>query len=48
MPMTIKVYEVDRYGRTRIVRPAAEVTPAKTVESRTAYPACECPRCKKP
>ncbi|MFE7354377.1 hypothetical protein ACFU8Q_14510 [Streptomyces sp. NPDC057543] len=44
--MTIKVYEVDRYGRTRVVRPKAEVTPLKTVEPRTSFPDCECDQCK--
>ncbi|MEU3655745.1 hypothetical protein AB0E67_23625 [Streptomyces sp. NPDC032161] len=46
MSMTIKVYEVDRYGRTRVVRPKAEVVPAETVELSTAFPACRCDRCK--
>ncbi|MFE1404932.1 hypothetical protein ACFW5D_14960 [Streptomyces sp. NPDC058770] len=46
MAMTIKVYEVDRYGGTRIVRPKAEVVPARTVELSTEYPACRCDRCK--
>ena len=46
MPMTIKVYQVDRNGVTRVVRPAAEVVPVKTVEPRAAFPDCECDRCK--
>ncbi|MFB7007906.1 MULTISPECIES: hypothetical protein [unclassified Streptomyces] len=46
MPMTIKVYEVDRYGKTRVVRPEAEVVPAKTVDQSSAYPDCECDQCK--
>ncbi|MEU6014437.1 hypothetical protein ABZ826_10380 [Streptomyces sp. NPDC047515] len=45
--MTIKVYEVDRNGRTRVARPEAEVTPLKTAEPRLAYPACECAQCTK-
>ncbi|MFH8476992.1 hypothetical protein [Streptomyces sp. NPDC018000] len=45
--MTIKVYEVDRHGRTtRVVRPKAEVVPAKTVELSAALPPCRCDRCK--
>ncbi|OKJ31527.1 hypothetical protein AMK22_25995 [Streptomyces sp. CB01580] len=46
MSMTIKVYEVDRYGRTRVVRPKAEVVPAETVELSAEFPACRCDRCK--
>jgi hypothetical protein len=46
MAMTIKVYEVNREGVTRVVRPEAEVTPLKTVDQSSAYPACECKRCK--
>ncbi|MFI9624521.1 hypothetical protein [Streptomyces sp. NPDC052042] len=46
MPMTIKVYEVDRYGRTtRTVRPKAEVVPLKDPPDTDAYPACECDQC---
>ncbi len=43
--MTLKVYEVDRYGRTRVVRPKGEVVPAETVELSAEYPACQCDRC---
>ncbi|MEU3216468.1 hypothetical protein [Streptomyces sp. NPDC006971] len=46
MAMTIKVYEVDRYGRTRVVRPKAEVVPAEMVELSTEFPVCRCDRCK--
>lgn len=46
MTMTIKVYEVNREGTVRVVRPEAEVTPLKTVDQTSAYPACECDRCK--
>ncbi|MCX5341743.1 hypothetical protein OG315_17720 [Streptomyces atratus] len=45
MSMTLKVYEVDRQGRTRVVRPKAEVTPLKNPPQTSAYPACECDRC---
>ncbi|MFC9248061.1 hypothetical protein ACFT7S_29775 [Streptomyces sp. NPDC057136] len=44
--MTIKVYEVNREGSVRVVRPEAEVVPAKTVDQRAAYPACQCDQCK--
>lgn len=44
--MTIKVYEVDRYGCVRVVRPKAEVVPVATVETSAAYPACQCLRCR--
>ena len=47
MPMTIKVYEVDRHGRTRIIRPTTEVTPLKGPPRTLAYPACACDRCGK-
>ncbi|NYE40674.1 hypothetical protein HEB29_001685 [Streptomyces fulvorobeus] len=46
--MTIKVYEVDRYGGTRIVRPEAEVVPLETAEPSSAYPACKCDECTRP
>ncbi len=46
MTMTLKVYEVDRYGRTtRVLRPKAPVKPLKTVPVREDYPACRCSRC---
>ncbi|WP_406420071.1 hypothetical protein [Streptomyces sp. NBC_00842] len=44
--MTIKVYQVDRNGVTRVVRPATEVVPVKTVDQSAAYPVCECDQCK--
>ncbi|MGW3166994.1 hypothetical protein ACWC9Q_29870 [Streptomyces sp. NPDC001142] len=44
--MTIKVYEVDRYGRTRVIRPTTKVVPLKTPPQTDAYPACACDRCK--
>ncbi|MFE2934085.1 hypothetical protein [Streptomyces sp. NPDC059278] len=47
MAMTIKVYEVDRHGRTRVRRPTTEVVPVEVVEEQFVYPACRCPRCKK-
>jgi hypothetical protein len=46
MSMTLKVYEVDRYGRTRIVRQKFEVVPLKESPQRSAYPACKCDQCK--
>ncbi|MFF9346845.1 hypothetical protein [Streptomyces sp. NPDC014734] len=45
MAMTIKVYEVDRYGRTRVVRPTTEVVPLGRLPMTADYPACECDRC---
>ncbi|MEE1769312.1 hypothetical protein PUR34_14425 [Streptomyces sp. JV185] len=47
MAMTIKVYEVDRYGRTRIVRHKSEVVPLKAPPRTSAYPPCRCDRCGK-
>lgn len=47
MGMTIKVYEVDRHGRTRVVRPKTEVVPLKDLPRTSAYPSCECDRCGK-
>lgn len=44
MAMTIKVYEVDRAGIVRVLRPRTEVVPVEIVEQRAAYPPCECPR----
>jgi len=43
--MTMKVYEVNRYGSVRVVRPEAEVVPLKTAEPPSVYPACQCDRC---
>lgn len=43
--MTLKVYEVNRAGITRVLRPAAPVVPATTVDASAAFPACGCPRC---
>ncbi|MFD9952489.1 hypothetical protein [[Kitasatospora] papulosa] len=45
MAMTMKVYEVNRYGGIRVLRPEGEVTPLKAVEKSSAYPSCQCPRC---
>ncbi|MDQ0795560.1 hypothetical protein [Streptomyces sp. B1I3] len=47
MAMTMKVYEVDRYGNTvRVVQPETEVVPLERPESTDRYPACECAQCK--
>lgn len=43
--MTIKVYEVDRQGLTRVLRPEAEVVPVETMDDTSAFPDCECTRC---
>ncbi|MER5631252.1 hypothetical protein [Streptomyces nitrosporeus] len=45
MAMTIKVYEVDRYGGTRVMREEAEVAPLAEVEQSSRFPVCQCPRC---
>ncbi|MFB6813132.1 hypothetical protein ACFCV8_01095 [Streptomyces sp. NPDC056347] len=45
MSMTIKVYEVDRYGCTRVVKPTAEVTPADSIPASHALPPCQCTQC---
>ncbi|WP_203233201.1 hypothetical protein [Streptomyces sp. Tue 6075] len=47
MAMTIKVYEVDREGRTQVIRPESEVTPLKEAEYSHAFPACKCHTCVK-
>ncbi|MCQ1577394.1 hypothetical protein ACWD7B_02355 [Streptomyces rubiginosohelvolus] len=47
MAMTIKVYEVDREGRTQVIRPESEVTPLKEPEYSHAFPACKCHICIK-
>ncbi|MFD4746960.1 hypothetical protein ACFWOS_16065 [Streptomyces rubiginosohelvolus] len=44
--MTIKVYEVNREGVTRVVREEAEATPLDQPEATHQFPACECPQCK--
>ncbi|MFE2291228.1 hypothetical protein [Streptomyces sp. NPDC059452] len=43
--MTIKVYEVDREGHVRVIRPEAEVIPLERPEYSHEFPACECPTC---
>ncbi|MFJ6612856.1 hypothetical protein ACIQPT_21560 [Streptomyces sp. NPDC091289] len=45
MTMTIKVYEVDRDGRTQVLRPESEVTPLEEPEYSHEFPACECRIC---
>ncbi|MBH0242362.1 hypothetical protein I3W98_05515 [Streptomyces cavourensis] len=44
--MTIKVYEVNRDGITRVIRPEAEVVPLEQPETTDRFPACECPECR--
>ncbi|MBK5994891.1 hypothetical protein JHN53_25260 [Streptomyces sp. MBT58] len=46
MPMTLKVYEVNRAGVTRVVREEAEVVPLERPEATHQFPACECPECQ--
>lgn len=48
MGMTLKVYEVDRQGLTRVLRSEAEVVPVETVDETSAFPDCECPQCVRP
>lgn len=43
--MTIKVYEVNRWGSVRVLREEAEVVPLAAVEATSTLPPCECPRC---
>lgn len=45
--MTLRVYAVDRYGNTRVLRPEAEVVPAATVDRTAAYPPCRCEQCRR-
>ncbi|QKN87553.1 hypothetical protein SEA_HFRANCETTE_26 [Streptomyces phage HFrancette] len=45
MSMTLKVYEVDRHGRTQVIRPKSEVTPLEELPVTDNFPACQCDRC---
>lgn len=42
--MTIRVYQVDRYGTITADRGKVLVPPAQELEASTAFPPCECPR----
>ncbi|MGW6719393.1 hypothetical protein [Streptomyces sp. NPDC054995] len=44
--MTLKVYEVNRDGGTRVVREENEVVPLERLEASNQFPACECAQCK--
>ncbi len=44
--MTLKVYQVDRHGRTQVIRPKAEVTPAEEPPATDEFPTCQCHQCK--
>ncbi|MEW1615855.1 MULTISPECIES: hypothetical protein [unclassified Streptomyces] len=44
--MTLKVYEVNRDGVTRVLREETDVTPLPEPETSHAYPPCQCPSCK--
>lgn len=48
MAMTMKVYEVNRDGGIRVLRPEAEVVPLETAEPSSVYPACQCDKCAAP
>ncbi|MFE3473634.1 hypothetical protein AAGT00_21645 [Streptomyces cavourensis] len=45
MPMTLKVYEVNRAGIVRVVREEMEVVPLESPEISQGFPACECLAC---
>ncbi|MFD4221974.1 hypothetical protein [Streptomyces griseus] len=45
MPMTLKVYEVNRTGTVRVLREETEVIPFERPEASQDFPACECPTC---
>ncbi|MDT0492684.1 hypothetical protein ACPEIF_22405 [Streptomyces sp. NPDC012600] len=45
LAMTIKVYEVNRDGITRVLREKAEVKPLDQPEYSHQFPDCRCPRC---
>ncbi|MGW7231405.1 hypothetical protein [Streptomyces cyaneofuscatus] len=45
MPMTLKVYEVNRTGAVRVLREESEVTPLEGPEFSHEFPDCECPAC---
>lgn len=44
--MTIKVYEVNGEGITRVVREETEVVPLEKPEASHQFPACKCPLCQ--
>ncbi len=44
--MTLRVYEVDQEGTTRVIRPEAEVVPLEQPEASHQFPACACPQCQ--
>ncbi|MEI7033549.1 hypothetical protein [Streptomyces pratensis] len=45
MPMTLKVYEVNRTGTVRVLREEFEVTPLEGTELSHRFPACTCTAC---
>lgn len=47
MTMTMKVYEVNRDGGIRVLRPEGEVPPLKEPEASSVFPACRCGQCKR-
>lgn len=42
--MTIRVYRVGRNGDQEEIQPRHEVVPLETVENKSGYPPCSCPR----
>ncbi|ARF62481.1 hypothetical protein B1H20_14525 [Streptomyces violaceoruber] len=45
VPMTLKVYEVNRAGAVRVLRKKSAVVPLDEPEYTHQFPACECPIC---
>ncbi len=46
--MTLKVYQVDRAGVTRVLREETPVTPLERPEDSHRFPPCACPQYKAP
>ncbi|MEU6614509.1 hypothetical protein [Streptomyces parvus] len=44
--MTLRVYEVNRDGVTRVLREETPVIPLERPEDSHRFPPCECPACK--
>ncbi len=41
-----KLYEVNRAGITRVLRPQAPAVPSTTVDQSAAFPDCQCVKCR--
>ncbi|MBT2425236.1 hypothetical protein J7F02_05930 [Streptomyces sp. ISL-112] len=46
--MTLRVYEVNRAGITRIVREETAVKPLERPEASHQFPPCQCSKCVSP